>query len=227
MPIRFRCAYCNQLLGIAKRKAGSVVRCPTCAGQVVVPNVEIEDVDEPSGAGEPFVFERNDFDDLLREGPSVARPNDKGPMAAAAKPVAVSEAENPLPGAWGTHSEPPFDVERIHPSAMNRGAAGTTGKVFVSASRRKVAIAIMAVALMAAFVAGIFVGIYLHREANGRDDGKQSHRKFPVGPHAVQTAPRAGPSARPAMAQANQDPVEGGQVDRKYRDFSKREVAQA
>ena len=33
MPIRFRCAYCNQLMGIAHRKAGSVVRCPTCGGQ--------------------------------------------------------------------------------------------------------------------------------------------------------------------------------------------------
>src|SRR5947209_460375 len=28
MPIRFRCAYCNQLMGIARRKAGTVVRCP-------------------------------------------------------------------------------------------------------------------------------------------------------------------------------------------------------
>ena len=37
MPIRFRCAYCNQLLGISRRKAGSVVQCPKCAGQVIVP----------------------------------------------------------------------------------------------------------------------------------------------------------------------------------------------
>ena len=40
MPIRFRCAYCNQLLGIARRKAGTVVRCPGCSGQVVVPSLE-------------------------------------------------------------------------------------------------------------------------------------------------------------------------------------------
>src|SRR5207253_599174 len=40
MPIRFRCAYCNQLMGIARRKAGTVVRCPKCAGQVVVPHPE-------------------------------------------------------------------------------------------------------------------------------------------------------------------------------------------
>src|SRR5204862_5290906 len=37
VPIRFRCAYCNQLMGISRRKAGTVVRCPTCSGQVVVP----------------------------------------------------------------------------------------------------------------------------------------------------------------------------------------------
>ncbi len=40
MPIRFRCAYCNQMMGIATRKAGTVVRCPKCAGQVVVPHLD-------------------------------------------------------------------------------------------------------------------------------------------------------------------------------------------
>ena len=43
MPIRFRCAYCNQLLGIARRKAGTVVRCPTCSGQVIVPAEQPEE----------------------------------------------------------------------------------------------------------------------------------------------------------------------------------------
>lgn len=40
MPIRFRCAYCAQLMGIAKRKAGSVVKCPKCAGEIIVPTPE-------------------------------------------------------------------------------------------------------------------------------------------------------------------------------------------
>jgi DNA-directed RNA polymerase subunit RPC12/RpoP len=40
MPVRFRCAYCNQLMGISHRKVGTVVRCPKCSGQVVVPHVE-------------------------------------------------------------------------------------------------------------------------------------------------------------------------------------------
>ena len=37
MPIRFRCAYCDQLMGISRRKAGTVVNCPKCKGQVEVP----------------------------------------------------------------------------------------------------------------------------------------------------------------------------------------------
>src|SRR5260370_37028189 len=63
MPIRFRCAYCNQLLGIAKRKVGTVVRCPTCAGQVVVPDRDAEGLGDE--ASEQPLFERNDFDDLF------------------------------------------------------------------------------------------------------------------------------------------------------------------
>jgi hypothetical protein len=38
MPIRFRCCYCNQLLAIATRKANTVIQCPTCQGQVWVPD---------------------------------------------------------------------------------------------------------------------------------------------------------------------------------------------
>lgn len=42
MPIRFRCVYCNQLLGISRRKAGTVVRCTNCGGQIIVPEAEAE-----------------------------------------------------------------------------------------------------------------------------------------------------------------------------------------
>ena len=37
MPIQFRCGSCNQLLGIATRKAGHVVNCPTCGNKTIVP----------------------------------------------------------------------------------------------------------------------------------------------------------------------------------------------
>jgi hypothetical protein len=53
MPIRFRCAYCNQLMGIAKRKAGQVVTCPKCAGQVVVPAPDPAMEEEERQAGNP------------------------------------------------------------------------------------------------------------------------------------------------------------------------------
>jgi DNA-directed RNA polymerase subunit RPC12/RpoP len=37
MPIRFRCAHCTQLMSVASRKAGHVVRCPKCKGELIVP----------------------------------------------------------------------------------------------------------------------------------------------------------------------------------------------
>src|SRR5438105_15398894 len=67
MPIRFRCAYCNQLMGIARRKAGSVVNCPTCHGQVMVPMPAPEPAvpppDPPTAkTPEKNPFEQQDFD---------------------------------------------------------------------------------------------------------------------------------------------------------------------
>ena len=57
MPIKFRCVYCEQLLGIARRKAGTVVKCPNCAGQLIVPapdaanmSDESEDKDDSTAA---------------------------------------------------------------------------------------------------------------------------------------------------------------------------------
>ena len=38
MPIRFCCESCQQLSSIATRKAGSIVACPTCGTEVIVPH---------------------------------------------------------------------------------------------------------------------------------------------------------------------------------------------
>jgi phage FluMu protein Com len=111
MPIRFRCAYCNQLLGISRRKSGTVVRCPTCAGQVVVPNPEVEGTQHQSpmpapasgDAGGPPIFERSDFDEVFNV-PAAAK--------SAARPV------QPATGPWGTQAEPDLDVERLEPVAL-------------------------------------------------------------------------------------------------------------
>jgi len=40
MAIRFYCPFCDQLLGIAQRRAGAVVECPCCHGKVGVPAEE-------------------------------------------------------------------------------------------------------------------------------------------------------------------------------------------
>jgi pyruvate dehydrogenase E2 component (dihydrolipoamide acetyltransferase) len=73
MPIRFRCAYCNQLMGIARRKAGTVVRCPKCAGEVIVPAMQ-----EPQAANGPGrmnqFFEADDFGRELGEPEPVPEP---------------------------------------------------------------------------------------------------------------------------------------------------------
>jgi phage FluMu protein Com len=37
VPIKFRCYRCNQLLGVARSKAGGVVACPKCSAELVVP----------------------------------------------------------------------------------------------------------------------------------------------------------------------------------------------
>src|SRR5207237_473885 len=110
MPIRFRCAYCNQLLGIARRKAGTVVRCPTCAGQVVVPTVDAggDDEDKAKSPGDAPLFERSDLDDLFNE-PQV-QPEEK-PRAAGAGTAAppAPRPKTPAPAdedPWSTHAEP-------------------------------------------------------------------------------------------------------------------------
>jgi len=53
MPIHFRCCFCNQLLGIAHRKAGTVIDCPTCRGKVWVPDPNAPPGAAPAPAPEP------------------------------------------------------------------------------------------------------------------------------------------------------------------------------
>jgi hypothetical protein len=62
-------------MGIARRKAGTVVRCPTCSGQVVVPTAEASTAQGDSSAPQhpaPVLFERHDFDQLF--GPTTGEP---------------------------------------------------------------------------------------------------------------------------------------------------------
>src|SRR5438552_1362618 len=117
MPIRFRCDYCNQLLGISRRKAGTIVRCTTCEWQLIVPDPSDaategagpnEPVPQPDGDDAPKteaasrqpevasggVFEGSDFDAFLEPlngggaGPAVASP--PAPSSKRSAPSSVS-----------------------------------------------------------------------------------------------------------------------------------------
>src|SRR5947209_6860382 len=117
MPIRFRCQHCHQFMGIARRKSGTEVQCPTCRHNVLVPHedeVAAEAAPGPRAAlkgGEPAptvapLFEHSDFDEVLRgeAAPRVARPAPKNvgaaPRPAAREPEAVSGARAaPAPSA--------------------------------------------------------------------------------------------------------------------------------
>jgi len=163
MPIRFRCAYCNQLLGIAHRKAGRVVRCPTCSGQVVVPNPdpvrdEADEKDIPPN--NPNLFEGSLDDVLGMPQPAMASP---GPV-------------QPPAGAWGTHGEPAYAPSRpiappsagappppvsIPPAPLVLAPSQQPPGVFLSPTRATLLVVSGILGLAVAFGAGILVGKYL------------------------------------------------------------------
>ena len=164
MPIRFRCAYCNQLLGISRRKAGTVVRCPTCAGQVVVPNVVTESPERAENQADPFVFERSDFEELLTPADEHAVPLEKKEvvLTPSEAPVAMPSATaDPPPGAWGTHAEPAYAGQKIKTAAAPLAAAqpvSAAGGILLSPARATLLVVVAIVALALAFAAGLFVG---------------------------------------------------------------------
>src|SRR6185436_14271417 len=40
VPIKFRCNYCRQFLGISRAQAGGIVDCPTCGRSIRVPQLD-------------------------------------------------------------------------------------------------------------------------------------------------------------------------------------------
>jgi phage FluMu protein Com len=155
MPIRFRCQHCNQLMGIARRKAGMTVTCPTCRAQLVVPQAAAEAAAEaeakpgvpaspapPTGPGPAPLFERSDFEDFLQN------PVNESPPPRVDAPVPPS---------------PPFAVEippapplSLPPSTLRPQPAG-----LVLSPAQATWLTVVAILLLAlAFGAGLLVGHY-------------------------------------------------------------------
>jgi hypothetical protein len=49
VPLKFRCYQCNQLLGVSRSKAGSVLACPKCGAELVVPQPAESAATTPGG----------------------------------------------------------------------------------------------------------------------------------------------------------------------------------
>jgi hypothetical protein len=182
MPIRFRCGHCQQLLGIARRKAGTVVTCPNCQQAVIVPPVEtVEPVAaaRPSApaevrqhAGNPveprqdneFVFERSDFDELFRpvlnppESKKGSKPPTQGPTAA----VAVRHASVP-----SSPDEPPTELGNLSfsdgltggPPPLRQESKG----IVLTPSKLLLLLALVVGGMIFAFGGGVLLGMFLAR----------------------------------------------------------------
>lgn len=139
MPIRFRCAYCNQLMGISSRKAGTVVKCPKCAGEIIVPVPEgeapAEQAPEPSApeVASSGSFEEKDFEQYFNEasnGGAVVTP--PAPIETTTiEPTAAADSPPPLP--------------------QRRG-------LFLSMPMLFVTLAVIVALLIAMFVGGLLIG---------------------------------------------------------------------
>ena len=129
MPIRFRCAYCSQLMAIAKRKAGTVVKCPKCTGEIIVPVPEDEAPSE-----EPFP------DPALEPAPEpVAIPPQEPPTEALTETTtqAIEAPAAPQPMA----PEPPRQVG-----------------IFLSIGTLAVSIVVVILMFILLFVLGLIIG---------------------------------------------------------------------
>jgi hypothetical protein len=158
MPIHFRCAFCNQLLGIARRKSGSVINCPTCGGPLVVPRMP--DGEEKSATGKPpanRLLEECDFDVILKppEPAQAVSASVLGTTPGSAVPQPASsphKSGGSSPASAMTHSGNGSGVTT--PAKVVTKPAGLVLSTTV--------ITILAVALVlflaAAFVAGFLVG---------------------------------------------------------------------
>lgn len=161
-------------MGIARRKAGTVVRCPSCSGQVVVPNPTSEPTEKPhEGVSppppvqSPPLFERANFDELFDDAAGGKRSVSRPAAAAAPRPTDQPQAVGTAPGAKS--SDFAFDVEPVPlhtptPSAPAEPLPYSRGPEGIVLSPRTATLLIVAtiLALALVFIVGMIVGSMLH-----------------------------------------------------------------
>lgn len=158
MPIKFRCVHCNQKLGIAGRKAGTQVQCPTCLQMVSVPLPDAEPVQggqmaqmAPVAAGAAVVaplFERSDFEDILKA--------PKPERVATPRPMIAAPAAAPAP-VWSAPLPSAYDVEQVPRSGESFPGMAPAG-ILLTPGRATVLAVVVVLLLGAAFGAGLVIG---------------------------------------------------------------------
>lgn len=176
MPIRFRCAHCDKLLGIARRKAGTIVNCPQCGQPLIVPTPEEEPesdapspdestlqsdlkTDHDSKAGKQTkpkksaekLFDDVDIDRLLEESPAI----NPMPLPAPTKPHQVDRT---VPKPILTQSKPTANLQPLPMPVPVSPEIPTPTAAGISIGKLIGLIAVVFVLVIGAFIAGVFVG---------------------------------------------------------------------
>jgi len=160
MPVRFRCQFCNQLLGIARRKIGLQVECPTCHNSVTVPATDAPDVGAPGKRYDPPLFERSDIDELLGPGPAAQ------PVTAAPPPVPAAEPAPPAraPAPWSAMPPTDFHAEPYQlppPPDRPAPAPGQVAGVVLTPLNATLLTVAAVLVLAVAFAAGLLIGRFV------------------------------------------------------------------
>ena len=160
MPIRFRCCYCDKLLGIARRKAGTVVDCPHCSEKLIVPTPDLEgeaaspeeeardsaeDSALASAGGGAQLFENGDFDVLLHPSPTLPMPE----RPTQPSPTLVTRTAPPL------SYQPPRFLDPPPPPLAPYVPPPPPG-IFISSTKLTLLSILSMVLLAAVFLAGYF-----------------------------------------------------------------------
>jgi hypothetical protein len=166
MPIRFRCGHCNQLMGIGHKKAGTVVRCPTCTSEVTVPEPTSKVNESPKPERQPDVFERSDFDEIFQV---QSRPQRPHPLQAASSAPSANLGEPAQPKL----------KELDRPVTFQPTGSGSSGRISrpgVWLRWRLIAVIALTLVFGAGFLAGIFIGSSFHQQATEPVPGAPASR---------------------------------------------------
>jgi hypothetical protein len=153
MPIRFRCVYCNQLLGISRRKAGTIVRCTSCEGQLIVP--------DPSDAATEAGSQEHASDPPPAQ--SLQTDNSGGPAGAFEGAEFDAFLEPMNAGGGQAVASPPAPAVKRSPAVPARSTIQPNAVPVITLTRRglTVAIVLAAVVLAAFFAGGLWLGLSL------------------------------------------------------------------